>query len=229
MRDFHAFCLAAPRSGEGKTAVAVALMRALVRRGLAVQGCKCGPDYIDPTFHALATGRPACNLDTWMMGEAGVRASGGPPCREPTPAVCEGVMGLLDGRSPDDLSGSTLDCARVLHLPVLLVVNVRGMARLADGAGGRFPATGGTSWRPAGGRHRQQCRQPRAMPDILRQALEKAGLPPLLGALPRHEACRIPERQLGLLPRLKATAIRCGRIVWRNWRKIMWIWTACWL
>ena len=128
MRDFHAFCLAAPRSGEGKTAVAVALMRALVRRGLAVQGCKCGPDYIDPTFHALATGRPACNLDTWMMGEAGVRAQWRAAVQGADAAVCEGVMGLLDGRSPDDLSGSTLDCARVLHLPVLLVVNVRGMA-----------------------------------------------------------------------------------------------------
>ena len=123
MRDFHAFCLAAPRSGEGKTAVAVALMRALVRRGLAVQGCKCGPDYIDPTFHALATGRPACNLDTWMMGEAGVRAQWRAAVQGADAAVCEGVMGLLDGRSPDDLSGSTLDCARVLHLPVLLVVN----------------------------------------------------------------------------------------------------------
>ena len=128
MRDFHAFCLAAPRSGEGKTAVAVALIRALVRRGLAVQGCKCGPDYIDPTFHALATGRPACNLDTWMMGEAGVRAQWRAAVQGADAAVCEGVMGLLDGRSPDDLSGSTLDCARVLHLPVLLVVNVRGMA-----------------------------------------------------------------------------------------------------
>ena len=95
MRDFHAFCLAAPRSGEGKTAVAVALMRALVRRGLAVQGCKCGPDYIDPTFHALATGRPACNLDTWMMGEAGVRAQWRAAVQGADAAVCEGVMGLL--------------------------------------------------------------------------------------------------------------------------------------
>ena len=122
MRDFHAFCLAAPRSGEGKTAVAVALMRASSAGALPCRAANAG-DYIDPTFHALSTGRPACTLDTWMMGEAGVRAQWRAAVQGADAAVCEGVMGLLDGRSPDDLSGSTLDCARVLHLPVLLVVN----------------------------------------------------------------------------------------------------------
>ncbi|WP_415965486.1 cobyrinate a,c-diamide synthase, partial [Desulfovibrio piger] len=199
MRDFHAFCLAAPRSGEGKTAVAVALMRALARRGLAVQGCKCGPDYIDPTFHALATGRPACNLDTWMMGEAGVRAQWRAAVRGADAAVCEGVMGLLDGRSPDDLSGSTLDCARVLHLPVLLVVSVRGMAASLTALVEGFRQQAARHGVRLAGVIANNAGSPRHA-DILRQALEKAGLPPLLGALPRHEACRIPERQLGLLP-----------------------------
>lgn len=199
MRDFHAFCLAAPRSGEGKTAVAVALMRALVRRGLAVQGCKCGPDYIDPTFHALATGRPACNLDTWMMGEAGVRAQWRAAVQGADAAVCEGVMGLLDGRSPDDLSGSTLDCARVLHLPVLLVVNVRGMAASLTALVEGFQRQAARHGVRLAGVIANNAGSPRHAA-LLRQALEKAGLPPLLGALPRHEACRIPERQLGLLP-----------------------------
>ena len=172
MRDFHAFCLAAPRSGEGKTAVAVALMRALVRRGLAVQGCKCGPDYIDPTFHALATGRPACNLDTWMMGEAGVRAQWRAAVQGADAAVCEGVMGLLDGRSPDDLSGSTLDCARVLHLPVLLVVNVRGMAASLTALVEGFQQQAARHGVRLAGVIANNAGSPRHA-DILRQALEK--------------------------------------------------------
>lgn len=199
MRDFHAFCLAAPRSGEGKTAVAVALMRALHRRGLMVQGCKCGPDYIDPTFHALATGRPACNLDTWMMGEAGVRAQWRAAVRDADAAVCEGVMGLMDGRGPDDRAGSTLDCARVLDLPVILVVSVRGMAASLAALVEGFQRQAARYGVPLAGviaNHAGSARHA----GILRQALATAGLPPLLGALPRHKACRIPERQLGLLP-----------------------------
>ena len=101
---FHAFCLAAPRSGEGKTTTGIALMRALARRGLKVQSFKCGPDYIDPTFHAQATGRPACNLDTWMMGREGVRALWDNRAHDADACVCEGVMGLFDSRD-DRLHG----------------------------------------------------------------------------------------------------------------------------
>lgn len=125
---FHAFCIAAPRSGEGKTTASIALMRALARRGLRVQGFKCGPDYIDPTFHAQATGLPACNLDTWMMGRDGVRALWDSRAHDADAAVCEGVMGLFDSRDPGDPAGGTADCARALGLPVVLVFNGRGMA-----------------------------------------------------------------------------------------------------
>ena len=108
-------------------------------------------------------------------------------------------MGLLDGRSPDDLSGSTLDCARVLHLSVLLVVNVRGMAASLTALVEGFQQQAARHGVRLAGVIANNAGSPRHA-DILRQALEKAGLPPLLGALPRHEACRIPERQLGLLP-----------------------------
>lgn len=88
----------APRSGEGKTTVAIAPMRALVRRNLSVLAFKCGPDYIDPTFHAQASGCPAYNLDTWMMGESGVRALWANQVAGSDAAVCEGVMGIFDSR-----------------------------------------------------------------------------------------------------------------------------------
>ncbi len=196
---FHAFCLAAPRSGEGKTTTAIALMRALTRRGLKVQGFKCGPDYIDPTFHMQATGRPACNLDTWMMSRNGVRPLWDKRVADADAAVCEGVMGLFDGREPGDPAGSTVDCARALGLPVVLVCNARGMAgsvaALVTGfhlhaARMGVRIVGVIADNTGSSRHTE----------ILRRALEREGLPPLLGALPRREEFRLPERQLGLLP-----------------------------
>lgn len=198
-KAFHAFCLAAPRSGGGKTTIAIALMRCLARRGLAVQSFKCGPDYIDPTFHARATGRPACNLDTWMMGSNGVRALWRSRAHDVDAAICEGVMGLFDSREPGDPAGSTADCARALGIPVVLVFDARGMAwsaaALVDGfcmhATRMDVRIAGVIANNVGSaRHA----------DLLRRALEGDGLPPLLGALPRREAWRLPERQLGLLP-----------------------------
>ncbi len=200
---FHAFLLAAPKSGEGKTTVSIALMRALARRGMTVQGFKCGPDYIDPGFHAEAAGRPSCSIDTWMMGEHGVRELWRSRCRHADAAVAEGVMGLFDSICPGEPAGSTADCARVLNIPVILVLNARGMAwsaaalvdgfkRMAEGMGVRLA---GVIANNAGSpRHAK----------ILADALEKEGLPPLLGALPRTKEWTLPQRQLGLIPNAEA-------------------------
>ncbi len=200
---FHGFLLAAPKSGEGKTTVAVALMRALKNRGVAVQPFKCGPDYIDPGFHAAAAGRPSCNLDTWMMGKNGVRKLWTAMCLEADCGIAEGAMGLFDSIRPGDVAGSAADCAKALHLPVILIFNARGMAwsvsALVDGFQRKAEAMGiriaGVIANNAGSaRHKE----------ILAQALEQEGLPPLLGALPRNKEFALPERQLGLVPQGEA-------------------------
>lgn len=204
-RTFHAFCLTAPRSGEGKTTASIALMRILARRGLRVQGFKCGPDYIDPTFHAQATGRPACNLDTWMMGRGGVRALWAARAWDADAAVCEGVMGLFDGREPGDPAGSTADCAAALGIPVVLVFNARGMAASAAALVTGFQLQAARMGLRLAGAIANNVGGPRHAA-ILREALEREGLPPLFGALPRREAWRLPERHLGLLPSGEAGA-----------------------
>src|SRR5262245_44331757 len=122
--------IAAPASGSGKTVVTLAILRALTRAGITINSFKVGPDYIDPAFHAAATGRPCLNLDLWAM-------------RPPTIArvlerledgadliVGEGVMGLFDGAS--DGTGSTADVAAMTGWPVILVVDVRGQAASAS-------------------------------------------------------------------------------------------------
>lgn len=202
---FHAFCLTAARSGEGKTTASVALMRLLARRGLRVQAFKCGPDYIDPTFHAQATGRPACNLDTWMMGRAGVRSLWMRRAADADAAVCEGVMGLFDGREPGDPAGSTADCALALGLPIILVFNARGMAASVAALAEGFRLHAARRGLSLAGLIANNVGSPRHAA-ILREALEREKLPPLLGALPRRDSWRLPERQLGLLPSDEAGA-----------------------
>lgn len=196
---FHALCLAAPRSGEGKTTVCIALMRALARRGLRVQGFKCGPDYVDPTFHAQASGRTSWNLDTWMMGRSGVRTVWSSRAADADAGVCEGVMGLFDSRAPGDPAGSTADCARALGIPVVLVFNARGMAWSAAALLAGFQLHAARMGVRIVGAIADNVGSPRHAA-VLRRALEEEGLPPLLGAFPRREKWRIPERQLGLIP-----------------------------
>jgi cobyrinic acid a,c-diamide synthase len=128
VRHIPAFLIAGTHSGVGKTTVTLGLMAALVARGLKVQPFKVGPDFIDPSHHTAVCGRPCRNLDPFMMGEDGVRRSFFSALEGADVAVVEGVMGLFDGMDGTDMS-STAQVARILDLPVLLVINVHGMSR----------------------------------------------------------------------------------------------------
>ncbi len=195
--DFSAFCVAGTGSGDGKTTVTLGLLRALATRGVRVQPFKCGPDYIDPTFHNIATGQLSRNLDGWMMGTEQVEksfaaASAGKSC-----AVVEGVMGLFDSSRPGTLKGSTAEICLTLELPVVLVVNARGMAgsiaAIAKGYAEFHPelkVAGVVANKVGSDNHAR----------ILKEALDMAGMPPLLGYLKRNDKWILPERHLGLVP-----------------------------
>jgi len=192
--------IAAPASGCGKTTVACGLMAALRARGLAVSGHKVGPDYIDPGYHALATGRPPRNLDPFLCGEdliAPLFRHGAAGARV---AVVEGVMGLFDGVDPalglEPDFGSTAHVARLLGAPVVLVVDAaragRSVAALAAGFAGvdsRTPVAGVILNQVASGRHER----------LLRDAMAGTGLP-VYGVIRRTEGILTPSRHLGLIP-----------------------------
>ncbi|WP_158810717.1 cobyrinate a,c-diamide synthase [Beijerinckia sp. L45] len=188
--------ISAPRSGSGKTVLTLGLMRAFARRGLRVAGAKNGPDYIDPAFHAAATGRVSLNLDTWAMGPGLIGGLASLATTDCDLLICEGSMGLFDGvAAPPRASGSSADLAATLGLPVLLVLDVSGQsqtaAAIAKGCDTLDPGVriGGVILnRVAGDRHRR----------LAADAIEAIGLK-VVGALPRSTTLVLPERHLGLV------------------------------
>jgi cobyrinic acid a,c-diamide synthase len=184
--------VAGTASGIGKTSVMVGLTRALCQRGHRVAVFKCGPDYLDPTYHVRASGSTCHNLDGWMMGRDAVVGTFARSSKGADIALIEGVMGLFDGASPSTEEGSTAEIAKWLDAPVMLVVDVSGMTRTVA-AIARGVAAFDPELRLAG----IFCNRvgSRGHLDILRRALSDL---PVLGGLPNEPALTFPERHLGL-------------------------------
>ncbi|MFK7942814.1 MAG: cobyrinate a,c-diamide synthase [Paracoccaceae bacterium] len=192
--------VSAPASGQGKTTVTLGLLTALRRRGVQVVSAKSGPDYIDPAFHAAATGAPCINLDSWAMSLQSIQS------RAPSGEVLviEGAMGLLDaavGAAPGG-PGSTQAVAEALELPVILVVDVARMGQsvvaVVDGfnRAGPRPLAGVVLNRLGSARHAE----------MVRHAVEPVA--PVLGLLPRREDLSMPSRHLGLVQAVEHPDLR---------------------
>src|SRR3981081_459091 len=182
--------VAGASSNVGKTTVAAGLIKVLRQRGLVVQPFKCGPDYVDPSYHERAAGRPCRNLDTWMLSNTQLLDSFARACQDADIAVVEGVMGLYDGSDWHDERGSTAQIAKLLAAPVLLVLDISGSARSAAAVALGYqnfdPAVAiqGVVLNFAGSeRHAQGCAE----------AIERATALPMMGWLPRDMQLQIPE------------------------------------
>jgi cobyrinic acid a,c-diamide synthase len=204
------FIVAGTHSGVGKTTIAIGLMAALRRRGMAVQPFKAGPDYIDPSFHRIVCRRPSYNLDTWMMGVDGVKKtfakamksklslspSGRGKGEGDAFGIIEGVMGLFDGKDGRDEEGSTAHIAKVLKLPVIIVVDASAMARSAGALVYGYEKFDpkvrlkGVIFNKVGSERHFK---------MLKEAVEAKCKAKVLGYIPRDKEISLPERHLGLV------------------------------
>ncbi|WP_097150633.1 cobyrinate a,c-diamide synthase [Ureibacillus acetophenoni] len=192
--------IAGTGSGVGKTTITIGIMAALKQAGLIVQGFKCGPDYIDPSYHSAVTKRVSRNLDSWMLTqdcilETYINGSQGADI-----SVIEGVMGFFDGKSPETNEGSTAEISMITKSPVLLVVNCESMARSAAAIVKGFqlfsegPNIVGVIANKVGSEGHYQ---------LIKKSIEQECHVPVIGYLKREIDIEIPERQLGLIPSIE--------------------------
>ena len=194
MHKIPRLVIAATQSGSGKTTIVTGLLAALRARGIKVQSFKVGPDYIDPGYHQLASGRPGHNLDTWLVPAAKVPALFAAESTDVDIAIIEGVMGLFDGGRQG--ISSTAELARLLGAPVLLVIDAKSMGASAAAIAQGFrdydawiQVAGVILNRLGSDTHEAMIREAMAAIDMK-----------VYGALRRDETLRMPERHLGLLP-----------------------------
>lgn len=195
MNSFKGFVIAGTHSGCGKTSVALGIMAALARRGLKVQPFKTGPDFIDPAHHTRAAGRICHNLDGWMLKGKTLRDIFSRYTQDADTAIVEGVMGLYDGYSALEETGSTAHLSKEIGLPVILVVDARSMARSAAALVLGYcgfdedTAIAGVIFNRVGSENHART---------LREAIGLTNVP-LLGMLPKRKKISTPSRHLGLV------------------------------
>jgi cobyrinic acid a,c-diamide synthase len=183
-------------SGCGKTTVMLALLQYLKSKNLDVTAFKAGPDYLDPLWHQAVTGKPSYNLDTQMMGAQACKEQFSKQSQDVPIALIEGVMGLFDGRAGVGEAGSSADLAKVLNVPVILIVDVKGMAGsvvplvsgFCDYARRQGFTISGIIGNRVGSEHHAT---------IIRDLLAHHHLPPLFAWL-ESKSPELPERHLGL-------------------------------
>ncbi|MFS1516574.1 cobyrinate a,c-diamide synthase [Bacillus sp. SCS-151] len=194
------FVIAGTGSGVGKTTLTIGLMAAFQQRGLNVQGFKCGPDYIDPTYHTAVTGRPSRNLDSWMLSHEVVREIFSRGSDDADISIIEGVMGFYDGKNPQTNAGSTAEISVITNTPVILVVNCASMARSAAAIVKGFqvlspePNIVGVIANRVGSEGHYK---------LVKTAIEQECHIPVVGYLKREDNIEIPERHLGLVPSIE--------------------------
>jgi cobyrinic acid a,c-diamide synthase len=192
--------IAGTGSGVGKTTITIGLMAALKKKGYTVQGFKCGPDYIDPTYHTAVTGRPSRNIDSWMLDHELVQEIVARGASGADISIIEGVMGFFDGKDPATNAGTTAEISIITKSPVVLIVNCASMARSAAAIVKGFqtfaPETnivGVIANRVGSTGHF----------NIVKTAIEQECGIPVVGYLIRDDELTIPERHLGLVPSIE--------------------------